>query len=241
MQSLNSRAASVSLESYGRDRLAESDFFSSLSAGDVAPGHVRDVFGQYYLWRNRFHRWLGVCVAKSAALGDALNVPRVLGELNARLAREAGQDDQGPALSLLSALGLDNPARIAALPVTEAYADSFPRCYFPAERSGDEALAALAGRELVVPGRNGIIVGALRERYGITSGLEFFRPHADSELASFAALWESLSAGSSADHEKLLESARMEIWEHVAFWDDVYSAVVTDGRPSAAVRVMTGK
>ena len=35
----NSRVVSESLESYA-----------------AAPGHVRDVFGQYYLWRNRFHR-----------------------------------------------------------------------------------------------------------------------------------------------------------------------------------------
>jgi len=34
----NSRVVSESLESYAAD-----------------PGHVRDVFGQYYLWRNRFH------------------------------------------------------------------------------------------------------------------------------------------------------------------------------------------
>ena len=35
----NSRVVSASLESYAAD-----------------PGHVRDVFGQYHLWRNRFHR-----------------------------------------------------------------------------------------------------------------------------------------------------------------------------------------
>jgi hypothetical protein len=35
----NSRVVSESLESYAAD-----------------PGHVRDVFGQYYLWRIRFHR-----------------------------------------------------------------------------------------------------------------------------------------------------------------------------------------
>jgi hypothetical protein len=49
MKSLNSRAVSGSLESYAGDLLAESAFFSALSAGDAHPGHVRDVFGQYYL------------------------------------------------------------------------------------------------------------------------------------------------------------------------------------------------
>jgi hypothetical protein len=108
---LNSRAVSESLESYARDRLAESDFFADLSAGQVRPEHVRDVFGQYYLWRNRFHRWFGLCVAKSAAFGDALDVPRVLGELITCLEQEITGNHHGLALSFLAALGIDDPHR----------------------------------------------------------------------------------------------------------------------------------
>src|SRR6266446_738034 len=81
MNPLDSRAVSESLESYIHHLLAESDFFSDLSAGRARPEHVRDVFGQYYLWRNRFHRWFGICVVKSAPFGEALNVPSVLCEL----------------------------------------------------------------------------------------------------------------------------------------------------------------
>src|SRR6266702_6547661 len=147
MKPLNSRVVSESLESYAGDLLAESAFFSALSAGEAHPEHVRDVFGQYYLWRNRFHRWFGICVVKSAPFGEALNVPRVLCELIACLEQEIKGDHYGLALSFLAALGIRHPARITALPVTDAYAESFLRCYFPADRSGDEALAALAGRE----------------------------------------------------------------------------------------------
>ena len=68
----NSRVVSERLELYAAGLLAESAFFSALSAGEAHPGHVRDVFGQYYLWRNRFHRWFGICVAKSAPVDDAL-------------------------------------------------------------------------------------------------------------------------------------------------------------------------
>jgi len=77
----NSRALSENLESYAAGLLAESAFFSALSAGEADPGHVRDVFGQYYLWRNRSHRWFGICVAKSAPVDEARCVPRVLTEL----------------------------------------------------------------------------------------------------------------------------------------------------------------
>ena len=42
MKPLNSRAVSESLESYAGDLLAESAFFSALSAGEAHPGHVGD-------------------------------------------------------------------------------------------------------------------------------------------------------------------------------------------------------
>jgi len=226
MQPLDSRAVSESLESYARDRLAESEFFSDLSAGHVNPEHVRDVFGQYYLWRNRFHRWFGICVARSAPFDDALNVPHVLGGLITCLEQEIKGNHHGLAVSFLTALGIDNPARIAALPVTESYAESFLRCYFSADRTGDEALAALAGRELVAPSRNEIILNALPRHYGVTSGLEFFSVHTDIETEHFRTLWDALVRGTTADAQRLIEAARLEIWEHVTFWDDVYFTVL---------------
>jgi hypothetical protein len=225
VKTIDSPAVAESLESYARDRLAESDFFADLSVGRVRPDNVRAIFGQYYLWRNRFHRWFGICVAKSAPFGGALNAPRVLGELIACLEQEITGDHHGLALSFLAALGVGDPARIAALPVTDAYAESFLHCYFSADRTGDEALAALAGRELAVPSRNKIIVEALSEHYGMTSGLEFFRLHADLDGEHFRALWGALADESPAVGRRLIEAARLEIWEHVTFWDDVYSAI----------------
>jgi hypothetical protein len=227
MQSLDSRTVSESLESYSRARLAESSFFTGLAAGNVNPVHVREVFGQYYQWRNRFHRWFGICVAKIAPFGDALNVPLVLGELITCLNQEINGNHHELGLSFLAALGIADPSRIATLPVTDAYSESFPRCYFSADRTGDEALAALAGRELAVPGRNRIIVSALLEHYGVTSGLEFFALPTQLESEHFRALWEAFAHDTKADGRRLIEAARMEIWEHITFWDDVYSVVLS--------------
>src|ERR1700730_15240546 len=93
MKLLDSRVVSESLESYAGNLLAESTFFSGLAAGEVHPAHVRDVLGQYYLWRNRFHRWFGGCVAKSAPFDGARNIPRVLGELLTCLRHEIEVDN----------------------------------------------------------------------------------------------------------------------------------------------------
>jgi len=225
MESLDSQAASEILESRVTDLLSESSFFSDLSAGRARPEHVRDAFGQFYLWRNRFHRWFGICVVKCAAFGEARNAPSILGELVACLQQEVNGDHHGLALSFLAAMGIDDPAGIKPLPVTDAYAESFLRFYLPVDRSGDEALAALAGRELVGPARNRIITSALPEHYGVTSGLEFFTLHEDLEAAHFRALWAALANGARTDARRLIEAARLEIWEHVTFWDDVYSAI----------------
>ena len=91
MKPLNSRAVSESLESYTGDLVAESPFFSALSAGEAHPGHVRDVFGQYYLWRNRFHRWFGICVAKSAPVDEALAGRGLAGPGRDRAGRSPGR------------------------------------------------------------------------------------------------------------------------------------------------------
>jgi hypothetical protein len=222
----DSRAVSKSLEAYVGNLIAESSFFSALSAGQANPEDVRDVFCQYYLWRNQFHRWFGFCVARSSPFGKALNVSRILGALVTCLEQEVREDHHGMALSFLAALGIDDPSRIAALPVTDAYAESFLRCYSSAGRSGDDAIAALAGRELAVPGRNAIIVGALPKYYGVTSGLEFFDLHAAIEVEHFRVLWEATATDHKADIGRLIEAARLEIWEHITFWDDVYSAIL---------------
>jgi hypothetical protein len=229
-----STAASKSLGAYARARLAESVFFADLSVGQVHPEHVRDVFGQYCLWRSHFHRWFGVCVVKSPPAGDEPSPPRALAPLIACLEREIGENNRGLAASFLAGLGVAAPARITALPVTSAYAESFLRCYISADRSGDEALAALAGRELVVPRRNAIIVSALPGHYGVTTGLELFSLPAGPGSDHFPDLWEALANGAQADPEKLVEAARMEIWEHVTFWDDVYFAILAARRELAS-------
>jgi hypothetical protein len=110
----NSRAVSESLESYAAGLLAESAFFSALSAGGGRSRPRQGRLREYCLWRNRFHRWFGICVAKSAPVDDALNVPRVLTELIACLRHEIRGDHRRLALSFLAALGIEDPARIQA-------------------------------------------------------------------------------------------------------------------------------
>jgi len=241
VKSSDSRALTEGLESYARDRLAESDFFADLSAGRMRPESIRDVFGQYYLWRNRFHRWFGVCVARTAPFGDAPNVSRILREIIGCLAREIADDHHGLAVSFLSALGIDDPAGITVLPVTDAYAKSFLHCYSSADHTGDEALAALAGRELAVPARNEIIISALAGHYGITSGLELFSLRASLEAGRFRALWEALADEARTERRLLADAARLEIWEHITFWDDVYSAIGGSLARPAAGRMRAGR
>jgi len=88
------------------------------------------------------------------------------------------------------------------------------------------ARGTLAGRELVEPRRNGIIISALSEHYGVTSGLKFFSPPDDPGADHFTGLWEALPNGVMTEPERLIEAARVEIWEHVTFWDDAYFTIL---------------
>ena len=151
---------------------------------------------------------------------------RSLGELLTCLRHEIKGDHHRLAWSLLAALGIDDPSRLKALPVTDSYAESFLCCYASGDRSGDEALAALAGRGLVGPGRDRIIASALPTYYGVTSGLEFFGQQNDLEAKHFRAMWRALVRGRKTDTGRLIEAARLEIWEHITFWDDVYYALL---------------
>ena len=40
------------------------------------------------------------------------------------------------------------------------------------------------------------------------------------------AMWRAIIRGSREDTERLIEAARLEIWEHITFWDDVYYAIL---------------
>ena len=40
------------------------------------------------------------------------------------------------------------------------------------------------------------------------------------------AMWRATIRGSREDTERLIEAARLEIWEHITFWDDVYYAIL---------------
>ncbi len=50
--------------------------------------------------------------------------------------------------------------------------------------------------------------------------------HTDLEVEHFRTLWEALAHDTKADDQRLIEAARLEIWEHVTFWDDVYFTVL---------------
>ncbi len=60
----------------------------------------------------------------------------------------------------------------------------------------------------------------------MTSGLEFFSPLGEEEAKHSRALWRAIIRGRRPDTERLIEAARLEIWEHITFWDDVYYAIL---------------
>jgi hypothetical protein len=68
----------------------------------------------------------------------------------------------------------------------------------------------------------------------VTAGLEFFGLHNTIEVAHFRGLWEAMAHDHKADTRRLIEAARLEIWEHITFWDDVYCAILEAGSELSA-------
>ncbi|GGU72882.1 hypothetical protein GCM10010211_43410 [Streptomyces albospinus] len=233
MVSPDSATVSANLVSHVHDTLRRSSFFSAFRSGEADIDVVRDVFSQYYLWRNQFHRWFGLCIVKSPAFGTTFDISFVLSELIEHIEEEINGDHHGMAVTFLRELGIPEPQLLTPLPVTSAYSDSFLHRYFDPQRSGEEALAALAGREIVAPERNRLTIEALPKHYGVSEGLEFFGLHEELEVEHFRSLWDALIKSYQADETVLVDAARHEIWEHVTFWDDVYAAVI-EARSQAA-------
>lgn len=206
--------------------LENSAFWKSFTRGELPLAQVRKVFEQYYLWRNTFHRWFGVCIAKSPAFGSEADTEYILRELAEHIEEEVEGDHHGLAVQFLKALGIDEPHAILPLPHTTAYKEHFAELYLGSEHSGEEALAALAGRELVAPKRNRLTIDAFQQRYGISHALEFFHLHEELEVEHFRGLWDAVASQSAKDRA-LVEAAKDQIVRHVRFWDDVSAAVAT--------------
>lgn len=227
MARLDTRAVADDLVRYADEHLAASLFFSDLRFGKPSLDQVQYVFGQYYLWRNQFHRWFGVCIAKSAPFGTDFDTSFVLAELIEHIEEEVDGDHHGMCVKLLHTLGIAAPEALEPAPETIVYSDSFITRYMDPDRSGEETLAALAGREIVAPARNRMTIDALTKHYNITSGLEFFNLHEELEVQHFKSLWAALVKGYPAEAEHLIDAARNEIRRHVAFWDATYDNVLT--------------
>jgi hypothetical protein len=224
---LDSPTVASDLVRYAHEQLEQSLFFRDLRAGNAGMTDARWVFGQYYLWRNQFHRWFGVCITRSASFGENSDVPFVLKELTEHIDEEVNGDHHGMCVRFLGGIGITDPGALQPSVETIRYSDSFIHRYMSEERSGEEALAALAGREIVAPARNRMTVDALSAKYGVTTGLEFFNLHEELEVEHFKSLWGVLTRSYAGDATRLVAAAQQEIRDHVAFWDALYDTVLT--------------
>ena|SRR5437763_4377884 len=222
---LDAPTVAAELTDHVERALGESVFFRGLGEGKHSLDHLRRVFSQYYWWRNRFHRWFGVCIAKSEGFGTRAPIEFVLTELIEHIEQEITGNHHGLAQRFLQRLGVTDCLSIRPVAVTSAYTDSFIERYACSDRTGEEALAALAGREMVAPRRNRITIDALGQAYGIRDGLEFFSLHEELEEEHFKGLWEAVSRYVDHGLDRLVLAAKDEISGHLRFWDDVSAAL----------------
>src|SRR5579859_2078268 len=103
---LNAPTVVADLEQHVSESLAASRFFSGLRDGTHDKDHVRAVFSQYYWWRNRFHRWFGVCIAKAPGFGTDTPTEFILSELIEHIEEEISGDHHGMCVTFMRELGV---------------------------------------------------------------------------------------------------------------------------------------
>ena len=244
MQNLREMAVIADAEKlgeYATNELQASRFFKALRAGQLPLEIARQVFGQYYLWRNEFHRWFGVGIARSKPFSTDSTTGDVLRILVHHILEEIDGDHHGLCVRFLNAVGIEDPRRIALLSSTDRYIESFVRKFSDASTSSvEEVLAALAGREMITPRRNQIMLDALRSHYGVANGLEFLVLHVDLELEHFKVLWDPTAQFCLETKSRCLVRACQEIRSHRDFWDETFDLVTSNAdshrdRPQASV------
>ena len=239
MKPLDSRAVSESLESYIRHLLAESDFVSGYSRpGQARREHVRDVFGQYYLWRNRFHRWVRRLRRQDRAVGEALNVStHALASSSPAWSRRSKEKRRAGDLVPQAALGIKErrgPRRVIPRD-RHLRRVRFRAADFRWTADGDRGARRPHGRELVGPSRNRIVVGALPEHYGVACAwISPVLPRISRRNTS------ACVGGAGPRHQdgqpKAHRGRRLEIWEHIASRDGRSSAVGGCGKGGRPVK-----
>lgn len=149
-QAQDSAAASVAI-AYGERALDRSEFFAALSRGEISPGTMAYVFGQYGFFRLQLHTWFAVCLLKANNAADPTQRSTIMA-LADHIFTDLQDNHDGMFGDLLTQLGFDTGSLHGEEPsaATLAYMRSFADDY-----SGDEcdlftAVAALSGRELVV-------------------------------------------------------------------------------------------
>ena len=216
------------LQNFAEKALEESVFFNDLKAGSLSLSVLGKVFNQYYWWRNSFHQWFGLCILNTPSFGTDLSVGYVLKELAEHIQEEIRGDHHGLCVAFLNEIGIKHPACEPIIATTRNYCDSFINRFADTRLEPELSLSALAGRELVTPKRNRIIIDSLNGKYKIKNRIEFLEIHEELEVEHFEGLWDVLINTYHADAGKIRRSAEIEILNHVHFWDEVYKAIISD-------------
>lgn len=210
---ITKEAVTGSLQFFSRGRLSESPFFNDLQEGRIQWDDLKEIFGQFYFWRNALHRWFGLCIAKSPDYGKETDqaTTAALRSLTDLIIIDV-VDHFGLYKQFLDDIDVGT-ASLSPTKITTDYNDSFFVRF--RDRSFEEATSALAGRELLSSIRSNIISESLINKYGFDR-VEFWRAHEEPEEEHFRSMWDALTQ-SYDNFEALEDAAREEIFEHVKY------------------------
>jgi pyrroloquinoline-quinone synthase len=202
-------------------RLLHHPFYRAWSAGHLSRNALERYAEQYYQWVSAFPTFLSATHTKCADLATRREILENLND------EERGQDNHPELwLRFCDALGLDRQMvrQTAGLPETEQAINAYRGVCLNAPTAA--ALAALYAYESQQPEVMASKRSGLRERYGVTSGLDYFIVHETMDVEHSAAERRLVERLATDGDRQVLDAVRTGLDATYTLLDGVYDRYV---------------
>ncbi|WP_427157712.1 iron-containing redox enzyme family protein [Aliinostoc sp. HNIBRCY26] len=217
-------AISAQIIAYCHEVLDRSRFFCLLKAGAITPPIIQYAFLQYHHWRDRLHRWFGLCIVKADSCTDPDQKSAIM-SLADHTFTDLQDGHSEMYVEFLHDLGLSDADIMASQ--RSAGTASYERSFFDEfgyeSDNFYEALAALSGRELCVSIRNARILQSYFDAHSLKHPT-WLSLHAKLEVNHFQDSIRPVLIhydGDATKQKHIIKAVEGGISRHIQYFDDL--------------------
>lgn len=231
----NAQKLQKKIYEYSLDKLQNSKFHTDLSNLKIDIKDVQKIYTQFYKWRNEFHTWFGLLIAKSGSIAMQESCVQakkdVLEAFSAHIVAEMRDDHDTLYIEFLQNLGMniEDIASTKKTQLTQDYIDSFLNRHFDQQKDDFlEMCARIAGREMSSCVRNTFVINNYFKKINLKEQT-WWDAHERLELVHFIEEIKPLIVlfdDQNIDLGVLIKFMKAEIDLHIAYWDELYQEII---------------